>query len=98
MIKNAEIVVTDSFHGSVFSLIFNTPLVTIKNKARGATRFASLFNLFGISYSDSSTFLLPLNKELESLSSIPNIFSTILDKGNEWIFDLPRLRCFSCSF
>lgn len=39
---NAEFIVTDSFHGTVFSIIFNKPFLVIKNKKRGASRFESL--------------------------------------------------------
>ena len=44
----ADFVVTDSFHGTVFPIIFNVPFVTIVNKARGADRFMSLTNMFGL--------------------------------------------------
>lgn len=47
-IANAEIVVTDSFHGCVFSIIFNKPLIFIPNMERGNTRFDSLIKRFGI--------------------------------------------------
>lgn len=40
--KNADFVITDSFHGSVFSLIFNKQFIAIGNRSRGITRFISL--------------------------------------------------------
>ena len=46
---SADYIVTDSFHGSVFSIIFNKPFIAIVNKDRGASRFESLFNLLGLS-------------------------------------------------
>lgn len=39
---NAEFVLTDSFHGMVFSIIFEKPFLVILNKERGAARFESL--------------------------------------------------------
>lgn len=45
---DAEYVVTDSFHGTVFSIIFNKPFLAIGNKKRGITRFSSLVNMFGL--------------------------------------------------
>ena len=39
--------VTDSFHGFVFSLIFNRPFVQVKN-ARAQSRFESMFRLLNI--------------------------------------------------
>ncbi len=43
---DAEFVVTDSFHGCVFSIIFNKPFLAIGNKDRGMSRFNSLLKLF----------------------------------------------------
>ena len=45
---DADFVITDSFHGTVFSLIFNVPFITIVNATRGADRFISLTNMFGL--------------------------------------------------
>ena len=45
---DAEYVVTDSFHGTVFSVIFNKPFVAIGNKERGLARFTSLLKMFGL--------------------------------------------------
>ena len=46
--KNARMIVTDSFHGCVFSIIFNKPFWACGNKARGNSRFLSLLSLFGL--------------------------------------------------
>lgn len=43
---DAQFVVTDSFHGTVFSILFNKPFISIANKSRGLTRFTSLLKLF----------------------------------------------------
>lgn len=45
---NASFVVTDSFHGCVFSIIFNKPFIAIGNKKRGYARFISLLSLFDL--------------------------------------------------
>lgn len=44
--NEAEMVLTDSFHGTVFSIIFNKPFWVIGNEGRGMTRFATLLSLF----------------------------------------------------
>lgn len=41
---DAKFVVTDSFHGCVFSIIFNKPFLTIGNEQRGLSRFVSLLS------------------------------------------------------
>lgn len=47
--RNAGFVVTDSFHGCVFSIIFNKPFVAVGNAERGLSRFQSLLGDFGLS-------------------------------------------------
>lgn len=46
--EDAEAVVCDSFHGCVFSIIFNKPFWLIANTERGLARFSSLLELFGL--------------------------------------------------
>ena len=45
---DAKFVVTDSFHGSVFSILFNKPFIVIGNAERGLSRFTSLLHSFGL--------------------------------------------------
>lgn len=42
----AKMVVTDSFHGTVFSIIFNKPFWVVGNIERGMARFESLLSIF----------------------------------------------------
>lgn len=46
--KNTNFVVTDSFHGMVFSIIFNKQFIVLINNNRGRDRFESLCSLLGI--------------------------------------------------
>jgi hypothetical protein len=41
-------VVCDSFHGTVFSIIFEKPFIVLANKERGNTRLESLLDTFGL--------------------------------------------------
>lgn len=41
-LQRAEFVITDSFHGTVFAILFNKQFITIGNKDRGIDRFMSL--------------------------------------------------------
>lgn len=45
---DAEYVVTDSFHGVAFSIIFNKPFIAIGNHDRGLARFTSILKKFGL--------------------------------------------------
>lgn len=46
MFRDASFVVTDSFHGTVFSIIFGKEFKCIYNEGRGAARFESLLKLY----------------------------------------------------
>lgn len=48
-IRDAEYVVTDSFHGTVFSLLFNKQFLVIDNPVSGSTRLQSILTRFGLS-------------------------------------------------
>ena len=48
-ILNAEKVVIDSFHGMIFSILFNKQFVVLGNEKRGMARFQSLLESLGIS-------------------------------------------------
>ena len=46
MFRDAKMVITDSFHGTVFSIIFNREFYSICNRSRGNSRFNSLLSQF----------------------------------------------------
>ena len=46
--RDARYVITDSFHGTVFAILFRKPFVTLVNERRGASRFHSLLQLFDL--------------------------------------------------
>ena len=45
---NSEAVITNAFHGTVFSIIFNKPFITIYKRYDAIERFNSLDYLFGV--------------------------------------------------
>lgn len=47
--KHAKYTVTDSFHGLCFSIIFRKPFYALINRARGASRFENLAQIFNLS-------------------------------------------------
>ena len=47
-IKNCELLITDSFHGSCFAIIFNKSFVCILDEESGISRLESLSNMFDI--------------------------------------------------
>lgn len=46
--RDAKYVICDSFHGMVFSIIYNKPFVVFSNQNRGRARFLSLLNQLGL--------------------------------------------------
>lgn len=46
--RDAEFVVTDSFHGTIFAIIFKKPFISILNSKRGSARFISLLHIFNL--------------------------------------------------
>lgn len=71
-IRDSSFIITDSFHGVVFSIIFNKRFVAIGNSRRGLSRFESILNLFGLEER------LILDCDLTS-SKIENILQKKLD-------------------
>ena len=55
-IYHAEYVITDSFHGTVFAILFNKPFFVFGNKTRGTSRFNSLLNTFNLANHYSESF------------------------------------------
>ena len=47
-IHRSSFVVTDSFHGVAFSILFNRPFIAYGNPKRGMARFESLLRMFGL--------------------------------------------------
>lgn len=47
-INKASLVITDSFHGTVFSIIFNRPFIVLSNASRGIARISSLLNMLDL--------------------------------------------------
>ena len=72
--RDADFIITDSFHGTVFSIIFNKPFIAIGNRERGLARFTSLLKIFGledrlvVSESDVTDELINRNIDWDSVN------------------------------
>ena len=83
---DAEMTIVDSFHGMVFSILFNKPFWVIANPRRGTTRLTSLLRLFHL-----EDRLLPADR-LDSLD--PAELSREIDWGRvNGILERERERC-----
>ena len=73
--ENADYILTDSFHGTAFSIIFNKQFISIANPTRGIERFTSLLDLFNI----SNRLLIPKKKNDEMDHFNFSLVDTILN-------------------
>ena len=69
-ILNAQCVVTDSFHGVAFSLIFGKPFVAIVNNRGGCSRFDSLIKTFGLESHQEGAYELVSSPQLYDVKAI----------------------------
>ena len=66
--NQAKFVITDSFHGTVFAIVFNKPFAVIGNKRRGYGRFVSLLKMFGLEerlVTSKEELLMAVNKPID---------------------------------
>lgn len=82
-IAHADFVITDSFHGMVFSIIFEKQFIVIGNKDRGLERFTSLLsslNLENYLITNKKT----ANNEIVSIDYVivNNLLSDLREKSN----------------
>lgn len=84
--QKAKFIITDSFHGCVFSIIFKKPFIAISNSNRGVSRFTSLLKLFGLQkhllfdendYLPTYSYQLPDDMD-DRLSSLKNASRSFL--------------------
>ena len=84
--RDADLVLVDSFHGTVFSILFNKPFWVIGNPKRGMTRFENLLKQFSLE---------------DRLISANEIMTINLRKPIDWNFVNQRrseLKSFSLDF
>lgn len=89
-IANSDFVITDSFHGTCFAILFNKPFVAIYNVKRGNARFVSLLESLGLmdrlvdEHADIRQLVqTPVDYELvnKKLNGLRTFSLSVLDKG-----------------
>lgn len=81
----ADVLVTDSFHGMVFSIIFEKNFVVIGNHSRGLDRFTSLLALLGLEDRLVFEFDDIKDKKLDNIDY--EVVNKILDKNKKISLD-----------
>ena len=84
----SKAIITDSYHGTVFSIIFNKPFISFINSFRGKDRFFSLAETLNL----KNRFIFPTNSniiDLNLLKTNPNInqteFNALKEKSLNYI-------------
>ena len=88
-IYNAEMVLTNSFHGMVFSILFNKPFWVIGNEGRGLSRFESLLQDLKLEdriIKTENLDTLDLKKKIE-WNSVNQILQEKRDFSKKLLFD-----------
>ena len=86
-INKSDYIVTDSFHGLCFALIFHKPFSVIINRERGSSRFYSLLDFLGL----SNRIVTDNNLNEESIKStidyriIDDLISKFKEHSLKWI-------------
>ena len=84
--EDTDYVVTDSFHGCVFSIIFGKEFLAYANRDRGMARFTSLLKTFGLE--DRLVTSFDEYKSMDITSSIYNAqkkMETLREEGLKWL-------------
>ena len=87
--ENAEYIVTDSQHGSAFSIIFNKQFICCSNKKWGQARYESLFGLLGLKDRQKLTWKDANDSKIYNKKIDYNRVNAILEKkvrsSYEWL-------------
>lgn len=95
-IYSAKYILTDSFHGTCFALLFHKNFITIENEDRGSSRFDSLVYTFGLQDNFvKSLSEIKLNKLKQKIdwANIDTIIDSEKEKAEKWFektFNQPR--------
>jgi hypothetical protein len=88
-IRNSDYVVTDSFHGMCFAIIFHKQFVVINNKKRGSTRFESLLKTLELSdrlYDDIAMLKTDIiSMPVIDYNRVDVILAKEIKKGQNWL-------------
>lgn len=82
LFRDAKMIITDSFHGTVFSIIFNKEFDTIVNQSRGRSRFTSLLSQLSLTgRMFNSIFDVNFNSNIIDWSIVNDNLSSLKDKS-----------------
>lgn len=77
-LRDAKLIVTDSYHCVCFALLFNKPFIAYSNQSRGKARFESLFSLLDLD--EKSLYLSSSSQVVAGNYSLIEDFSEVNQK------------------
>jgi hypothetical protein len=87
-IKNAKFVLTDSFHGMVFSIIYKKQFLVYANKDRGIERFTSLLEQLGLMdrliYKSQDFDIRNIEKKID-YDDVDKVLSVLKNNANSYL-------------
>ena len=93
---SSPFIITDSFHGCVFSIIFNKSFWVIANPQRGLSRITSLLTMFGLQdrliSSPKEIVLEKIRKEI-NWHKVNRIKEQLREKGREYLSQRINTTC-----
>lgn len=75
MFRDSDFVITDSFHGFCFAILYHKPFFAIVNESRGASRFTSLASQLGL-----------MDRIVKSVMEIPRRMKNVTDIDYDAVF------------
>lgn len=89
LIAHADFVVTDSFHGTVFSLLYHKKFISIPHKTRGG-RIVDLLSMCGLSERMTSRFDTQLIEEDITWESVDKKIETAREESENYIMRVTK--------
>lgn len=91
-IRDAQFIVTDSFHGVVFSILFNTPFLAVANMRRGYARFESVlreYNLMDrLHVASEPPHVASINRHPIDWGSVNAITRLLRERGTDFLTEV----------
>ncbi len=89
LIANSKHIITDSYHGTCFAIIFNKSFVTICNERRGSVRFVNLLKMLKLESRllykfDEKGIMTLMNKEID-YNTINELLSLKRKESFSWL-------------
>jgi hypothetical protein len=81
--RDARYIIADSFHGTVFSILFNKDFMVYSNHERGNSRFISLLECFNLS--NRLTYSLPMDIDGINWEDVNTIHNRLRYESIEWL-------------